>query len=460
MQVITLGASDFIKGESSSEHTSDGGFSPLSYNLNLTRKRGILDFAPSLTDKGGVTLTNNVIASAYDRTLSGNDAYFVDTGGAVYTLASDDTFTLRKTISGYPMVLGTTEMIPFSISGSTASLFITTQSTIHMYGGTNLTADDGPEFWTNLNGNNGVGGVRHPMERVGDSVYVGDLNLIHAIGASSTTGSYVTLPPDVNITSLRKHPNGEHLIAFAGLSQNYSHTRGTPGRIYIIDLVIKQWIREIDVDSQVEGSRLVGGVVYVTYGQNVGYFNGNGITLLKRLANSATTYSHNLGNMEDILLVRDGQHVRAYGNLGAGNVWWRLAKTSADTDGDINNIIYRGDNKLLICYQDTGGADYIKELDYDNTSASGLFFSNRYLMPAETKIRRIEVLHKKNASSLLMTLNDTEDAVVSLSEVITTLSTQAKTRREINYTTDVIQYRQGQGPGEIRLIRIFHEPTN
>ena len=116
--------------------------------------------------------------------------------------------------------------------------------------------------------------------------------------------------------------------------------------------------------------------------------------------------------------------------------------------------------QLLIGYRDTSTNPFLKELDYANTGSTGIFFSNRYDFPTETKIRRIEVVHKRVAESLLMTNNDEEDTVVSLAEVITTDTVSSKTRREINYLCDTFQYRQGQGPGEIRLIRIFHEPTN
>lgn len=455
MEVYTIGSKDFIRGESSSENVADGGFSPKSYNLNLTRIRGVLDFAPGLTDRGGGTLTDVPIASAYDKTLSGNDAYFLDVGGGFYTLASDNTFTKRQTITADTFILGTSEILQYSPAVGTSFLMATSQTRVIRFTGSNLTsAAPDTDFWTGL-----TTAVRHPHEIVEGKWYLGDGNLIHVYDGTTTTASWVVLPPDVNITSLRKHPDGQHLLAFCGLGLNYSHTRNTPGRVYIVDLVARNWIREIDTDAQVEGSRLVGGIVYVTYGKNFGYFNGNGLSLLKRLATSITTYSHNIGNMEDIVVVRDGQHVRAYGDLGAGKVWWRCAKTSADTDGDINNLIYRGDNRLLICYQDSGGSDYIKELDYDDTSSTGIFYHNRVPFATESIVRRIEVNHKKSTGgSWAMTANDTEDTSVLLSDVMSPEAANGKTRREVNYKTDIMQYRQGQGPGEIKLIRIFYDP--
>ena len=447
---IIISSKEIIRGESSSKYVSDAGFSPDSYNLNLTRKRGILDFAPSMTDRGGAILTDRIIASTYDKTLSGNASLLVDDSGSVYTFSSSGVLTKRQTNTDRAWTLGTTECLQFL-----GNLYASHETGIAKFDGSNLTTIDAGWWETGISG-----GVRHPMERVESRIYFGDANLIHAWDGTTSTAAWITLPTDVNITSLRKHPDGQHLIAFCGVGQDYSHTLNRPGRIYVGDTVTRTWIREIDIETQIEGSILLGGIVYVTYGRNVGYFNGNGITLLKRLADSATTYSHNLGAMEDILLVRDGRHVRAYGDLGAGKVWWRCASTAASTDGDISNIAHVGDNKIVLSYDNTGGDPFLKELDYDNTSSSGIFFSNRYDFPAETHIKRIEVIHKRVAGNLVMTCNDEEDNVVSLSEIITTDTVSSKTRREINYLCDTFQYRQGQGPGEIRLIRIFYEPTN
>ena len=451
-QVITISAKDFLLGESSSDWADDGGFSPKSYNLNLTRIRGILDFAPSLVDRGGATLTGDVIAMCTDKTLSGNDAHILDDEGAVYILASNNALTKKQTITADTFTLGTSELIQYASAVATPFTFATSDSRIIRFTGPNLDgAAPDTDFWSGLNT-----GVRHPMEKVEDKLYFGDMNLIHAWDGATSTSAWVTLPPDVNITSLRKHPDGRNLIAFCGLGQNYSHTRNTPGRIYIVDTVLRDWIREIDTEIQVEGSRLVGGTVFVTYGSNVGYFTGDGIKFLKKLADSATVYSHNLGNMEDILTVRDGNHIRMYGDLGHGRVWWRGAYNGSDSASAITCHFYRGDNKLLIAYQNASAVETLSELDYDNTSSSGIFFSRRYMFPREVLIKRIDIVHDKAVGTFVMSYNDPDDTVVSLSEAINTTTDDGKTSRELDFPCDVFQYRQGQGPGEIRLIRIFY----
>lgn len=454
MEVLTIGPQEFIGGESTADWVADNGFSPSSYGLNLTKTRGVLNMVEASTDKGGGTLVANVIAATYDTSFAGNDAYFLDTSGNFYTLRSDDAFTLRQTITADTFSLGTSEILQFTTTAGAPFLYASAAQRIIQFTGSNLDgAAPVTDFWTGLQTN-----CRHPLERVEDAMYIGDLNVIHKWDGTSSTASWVVLPADVNITSLRKHPDGKHLIAFCGIQLNASHTRGGGGRIYIVDVNLRDWVREIDTEMQVEGSRLVGGVVYCTYGQNVGYFDGDGVVLLKRLFNSTTTYSHNIGNMDDILCIRDGKHVRMFGDLGAGRVWWRSMRTNSDTDDDINCLINRGDNKLLIAYRDTSTVPFLKQCDFDNVSGSvGIFFSKRYLFPRQILLRRIEILHDNAAGTFAFTIVDLTDATVTLSEIITTIATATKTKRNLNAKVDALQFRCGHGPGEIKQIRIFYD---
>lgn len=435
---------DFIKGEGPSDFVPSRGFSPRSLGLNLTKTRGKCYFIEPETDRGGVTLTDDVIAMTNDRTLSGNDVYILDDAANFYTLASDNTLTLRRTATGYTFVRGTSDMLQFAISGSSSSLFATSETSIRMYGGSNLTTDDGPEWWVGLNS-----GVRHPLERVEDRMYCGDFNLVHSWDATSTTGSYVTLPPDVNITSLRKHPDGRTLLAFCGLSQNFGHTRGAAGRVYYIDTVLRDWTREVEIESQVEGTRLVGGVVYVTYGDNLGYFDGNGLKFLTKLdipttdtATTNATYSHNMAAMEDILIVRNDYQALAFGDLGNGRVFWK--PFSSVGTRTLTCVFYRGDNKMLYAYQQTDVTEVLKEIDYDNIGVNGVFYTNQIFFPSEVVIKRIDVLHDvtNSAGTSRFQLNyrkhsgGTVDLIEDKSHVNQSTN---KTRINTNIRTDVFQ---------------------
>lgn len=374
-----------LLGESRSDLIADKGFSPDSNSLNLIKEPGKLYFLESPTTVGGGILTGAPIATAYDKNILGNDAYLVDDEGAFYYY-SGTTLTKAQTVTADTFTLGTTDMLQFL-----GNLYATSNTRIVQLGNSNLTTVDS-SWWTGLSS-----GYRHPLEKVENTMYIGDANLIHAWNGTTSTSGAITLPTDVNVTSLRKHPDGVHLIAFCGLTQNYSHTKPQGGRIYIIDTVIKDWVREIEIESQVEGSRLVGGIVYVTYGAKFGYFSGDGIKFLRKLTTSATTYSQNINNIEDILLVRDGINVLAFGDLGAGNVWWNCyQQPNANV---ITTFTYVGDNKMVFGSSDGSGGGTLYTVDYDNAGTYGAFYSNRIMFPTLSVIHKLILVHDLSNSS-------------------------------------------------------------
>lgn len=451
METLEIRGKEFITGESQSDFISDKGFSPDSYGLNLIKSRGVLYFSETDTDRGGATLTGNIIASAYDKNFLGNDAYFVDDEGAFYTL-NGATFTKRQTVTADTFTLGTTDMLQFL--GVT---YATTATRVIQLTGSDLSGVDS-SWWTGL-----TTSYRHPLERVENTMYIGDVNLIHTWNGTTSTSAAITLPSDVNITSLRKHPDGVHLIAFCGLTANFSHTKGQGGRIYIIDTAIKDWVREIEIESQVEGSRLVGGIVYVTFGSKVGYFTGDGIKFLKKLQTSATTYSQSISNIEDILVVRDGLNVLAFGDLGAGNVWWNMYRNTTNT-ASITVLAYKGDNVMCFCFSDLAAGGYLKEVDYDNAGIVGSFFSNRYSFGREVSIRRIEIFHDISAVAGTTQFNLNERTFEDVVQLIKTLAynsqSVSKSRIECNIRTDIFQFNivPSNDDTGYKLIRIYYEP--
>ena len=224
------------------------------------------------------------------------------------------------------------------------------------------------------------------------------MNLVHAFDGTTTTTAEITLPPYVNITSLRKHPDGRTLLAFCGISQNFGHTRGGGGRVYYIDTVLKDWTREVVLESQVEGTRVVGGIVYVTYGDNLGYFDGNGLQFLKKIAIGTTdtsqsnaTYSHCMANIDDILVIRNDNMALAYGDLGAGKVFWK--PYSSPGLRTLTCLFYRGNNKMLFAYQTAAGVETLGEVNYDNIAVNGVFTTNHFFFGQMVQIKKIVVLH-------------------------------------------------------------------
>lgn len=447
MPILEIGPKNFITGESQSDFISDKGFSPDSVNLNLTKIRGLLYFNEVGTDRGGATLTGNIIASCPDPAYLGNDVYYLDDEGAFYTL--DGGTLTKKQTSAETFILGTSDLITFQ-----NEIYATSNDVIAKL--TNNFAAITEHWWTGLTPN-----YRHPMETVEGEIFFADKNVIYYWNGTSS-GTAFTLPSEVNITSLRKHSDGRTLLAFVGITANFSHTRGGGGKVYFCDPVIRDWTREIEIEAQIEGTRVIGGIIYTTWGNNFGYFNGNGLVFLKKLAVSDTTYSHNINNLEDILLIRDGRNVFAFGNLGAGNIWWKpFRNVNAQ---NINNIAYQGDNKFLIAYSDGAGAGKLVEIDYDNAGTTGAFYSNRINFGQTVKIRRIDIFHDTTNTTGTTAfdvkhrlLDDTEETIQSISYDSQSVT---KTRIHCDIETDVFQLVISPTTDDLgyKIFRIYYDP--
>ena len=104
-----------------------------------------------------------------------------------------------------------------------------------------------------------------------------------------------------------------------------------------------------------------------TWGKNFGYFDGSGLVWMRDLE-SDTTYSHNLENQEDTLLIRDSNFVIAYGDLGKGKVFWKLYKSGTSID----TIAFLGNGKIAIGYYENS-TDYLKYFDISERGNSGQF---------------------------------------------------------------------------------------
>lgn len=446
MAILEINKNNFLSGESSADFASDKGFSPDSRGLNLINKRGSLALNAVATDRGGAVLTGNIIASANDANFLGNDKYFIDDEGAFYTL-NGTTFTKRQTASG-TFTLGTSDLIQFKLV-----TYATSNGAVYEMTGSNLATLQ--NWWDGLNTN-----VRHPMEIVEDELFIADQNIIYFWNGTSS-GTAFTLPTQSRVTTLRKHPDGRTLLAFTSKTDDFSHTQNQNASVYYCDPNLRDWTREVKLESQVEGSHVNGGVVYVTYGKNFGFFDGNGLQPLKRLNTSGTTYSHNIISFEDIVMFRDGLHVRAFGDLGAGNIFWSAFYNETNTN-NINCLSYKGDNVLLIAFQGaTAGTGLLQEQDYDSIGTTGRFYSNRIDFGQEVHISRIDLLHDATTAITRFILysrdlTDTENII----EDKTSGGITTKIRIQTDIKIDIFQLFLSPQNDDLRFyaIRIHYDP--
>lgn len=461
MPVLEISAKNLLAGESSADYVSDKGFSPDSTGLNLTKVRGVLYFNEAATARHGAVLTGNIIASFPNPATSAIDEVFIDDEGAHYTY--DGSSSLLKTYAGdtdRSFQLGTTDLIAFkgqfysTSSGGSAGASVAQLSDVFVM------VDTG--WW----GTDMATSNRHPLEVVEDNLFIGNGNVIYYWNGT-TSGTAFTLPTQSQVTSLRKHPDGKTLLAFCGTTNNFSHALPNPGKVYycntsLIGIAAKGWDRETMLDSQVEGTKVHGGVIYCTWGKNFGYFDGNGLQLLKRLDTSATTYSHNIANMEDILLIRDGIYVKAFGDLGAGKVWWNAFKNNANSE-PINCLCYIGSNKLLVAHKgDSGGTGYLYEQNYANSGTTGgVFFTNRINVGYAINVRRIELIHDSAGVASFNFGERDIDGNTNNAMVLNYTGTDAVTltRQDVSMKGDLMQFRLLPVSGTIgfKLIRIYYD---
>ena len=445
MAVLTYKWSNFLRGEGISDFASSGGFSPSSIGINLNRTPGVIYFNEAQTDRtGSGTLTDDVIAHTDDLNFSGNDKYLVDDSGGVYTY-DDTTLTKRQTIStdGGNMTYGTTDILQFK-----SVTYITTDDAVHQLTGSNLATT--ANWWDGLGSNH-----RHPLESVEDEMFIGDGNIIYFWNGTNS-GKAFTLPTQNRVTTLRKHSDGKTLLAFTGKTDNHSHTEPSTGRVYYCDPNLRDWTREVELEAQVEGSRVVGGVIFTTYGKNLGFFDGNGLQFLKKLETSETTYSHSLYNLEDILLVRDGRNVLAYGDLGLGNIFWKIARNS--NANNLNIVTHVGNNVLLL----GGTGTDLESLDLDNAGADGQLYTPREYFDQEVDVHKIEIFHD-TASTYTLNVNyvDLADTQNVVETIIYTGESIEKSTIQTDIRTDIFQLLLAPSNGSIgiKFIRIHYDPV-
>lgn len=449
MAVLTIDWKNFLAGESKGDYIPDKGFSPASYGLNLLKVRGNLNFRELDTDRGSTILTGNIVASAVDKELFGNDAYYIDDESAVYTL-NGATFTQRQpAATNYTYQYGSTDMLPFF--GYT---YVTSKTTVGRFDNNAATFTE--DWWAGLDTT-----YRHPLERVESEMFIGDKNVIYYWNGTNS-GTAFTLPTDTNVTSLRKAADGRTLLAFCGKRADYGHAGNAGGRVYYCDPVIRDWTREVEIPSQVEGTINHRGTIFCTWGNQFGYFDGSGLIPLRKFNTSTYTYSQSMTSMEDILVFRDGLDGIAYGDLGAGPAFWGLYRNNKNTS-HIQNVHYKGDNKMLFAYDNVDDG-YLVEVDYDNGGQYGKFYSNKYYFDSEVHISRIEIIHEAangaGFTTFLLFVRDTEGTESTIETRSYFQETTTKSRINCDIRTDIFQlaYFINQDTLDIKQIRIFYEP--
>lgn len=389
METIVITGQNILQGISLNEWSNDAGYSPKSKGINPLKEKGVINFMPSSTSISG--LEGNVVASIVDPNPLNNDAYILDDEGKFYTLVGT-TLTKRQTDATNTYQAGTSDIFYFKdkfIATSTNDIILVT--------GQDLETSLDATWWSVTLGNGNLNsGYRHPMEVVEDTLYIADKNKLHTWDGSSDVKDAMTLPDIYNITALHTHPNGRDLIAFCAGNVNYSGTQQTRAVAFIINTVTLEYTQMIELDDMVTAARLVGGILYVVYANKLGYFTDTGIQYLRDL-NIPTTaggdelvYKHHIGNMAGHLLICENKNLLAFGDLGAGKVFWY---PTTNYISNMDSVLGLGGNSILFG-NEASGNELLLKVDLDDGGVGvGTFYSNKYNFPSKIWVRKIEVEH-------------------------------------------------------------------
>lgn len=397
METIIIDDKNFIAGMSSNRFTADGGYSPDSGGVNLIIEPGTLQPQPSKTSLHSTVLADRPVAMLENRlnnTVTDTETIVVGHLGHIYLL-SGSTLTDKNPSPSvqYPWVVSDIEEIG-------GSVFITSSTDITRVTTASLGTID-EAWWVTTKGQTSLaGGTPHIITKVEGDGYISDGPRIHKINSSlGVTYAWMTLP--YFITAMVKHPDGRHLIAFTSDGENSYGIKNTKSSAFIIDTVTAQFIAEKPLAYVVQGAREHEGVIYVGYGANLGYFNGDSISFLRKLgitissaSNQYLILKHHLASMGNQLLVAEGTKVLAFGNIGSNptKVFWYCTNNDQADSNELWALYATAQDQLIYGTDSDASARRLYKVDFANAEGdTNKWWSNVYTFPKKAWIRRVDI---------------------------------------------------------------------
>lgn len=394
-QQIVLDASDWIKGVSSGANIADGGFSGETQAVNLKYDVGVINGVPAMVDSSG-SLAGNPIAYTANGFVSssvGKNGFIIGTDGKVGAISTTQTLSFSAALTG-TYTGGVTDIAQFL-----TKIFITSQGDIAMMD-TDLTNGDpdwGSTVPTVTLALDSTAGVPHPLLNFIGRLYVGDAYKIHYITNTTTaTSTALSLNQQNTIRALGiDSSTGRMLIAtYQGLFNN-DGSMVTENRIFVWDGQSTVVEREVVVDGMISGFKTVGGTTFVIFKDKVGYWNGSGVSYLRKLKNVNLTSTeapskHFLASIDNNLFVVDGNQILAYGEVLPGRkVWYPALYNTVSGNANFTLVCPVGDNKIGVGF----ATNKFYTFDTLGTGAGDLntFKTNRISFPRPVFIRSVNL---------------------------------------------------------------------
>ena len=384
---IELDAKDFIRGASASKHTQEGGFSPETYGINPLAVPGVLHCPPAVVDADSdsrITTNKGIIASSsdddvfagYDKKMVTNDGKFYRYNGTKIPEAALRTDATNTYAQGF------TDMISFD-----GEIYVTTKEKLVRWDETGAIFNASFASFTNIT-------YPHPTIVYLNNAFYGDGKLLlKQTAAGGAPATILTLAADQIIIALGIDPGTGYILISTTNSLNISNTFPAIHKILYYDGSSSQPIKMVTVDDMVLSFHPVGGTVFVGYGKNLGYLNGSGVSLLRKLDNvtfdnAQLPYKQKITNIGANLFVQDGNKILCYGEIVPGRkTFFYWARYLVANEGNITALFNAGQNKLGICFDKD--VFYTQDISSVATFQGGDIYFNRYNFPRPVFIRSI-----------------------------------------------------------------------
>jgi hypothetical protein len=470
MGVITIGANDFIRGISTSNDLPDGGFSASSKGQNLLANVGTLNTEPTLTTK----ITNFDASEPIVAQLSSGTSTIIDlmvtTGGDLYTLAFGANPT-KTASSGLTLTAGVVDMKEYE-----NNIYITTDEDVMLAPIVFTSVDE--DWWTTAKGESDLqNSTVHPMLIFDKKLWIADGAELHYWDDTNVSTDNLPLLATEQISALGIEPSTGNMLIAVDSDANTTDTKTKTQKILIWDGFSAVRNREIEVQERITTFfNSSSGVVYVVMGRMFGYFNGNGITVLKQLdinfSTSGLINNQKITEINGTIYIAEGNNVLAYGKLyPKGNMTFYYPLAIGSEIGTINRF-----------YNDTSGHDsyaslswatgsviklsYFDVKDDSGGNASRTWKSNVTYLPSNSRITKVEVLTEPLTSGdtlnfeLLKTSTDGTTGVGSMDFSTDGAISQKTFGREKNIETSAVQVaiNQSAGSARIKQIKVYYDP--
>lgn len=446
-KTITIGPENWIQGMSSSDALQDGGFSNRSVNVNLATDPGTLNATNTFTNNLSASIAGTICATSNDGNSLGNLRYIVTTtnvaggDGKYYTVAADYTTTLRQTDTTNDYIPENCDTAQFQLA-----LYTTAEGDITLATGTDLTSSFDATWWTVTKGKNALNsGNRHPLLVFEGALWIGDKNKLHKWDGTTASEAFLTLSSEQTITALGIDPGTGKMLISVTEGTNAANTHPKTAKVLLYDGFSPKPLRAVIVDDTVNAIYPVGGTVYMTYGERLGYWTGSGISFLRRLKNisvSTTTasadlvYKQRITNIGNTLYVVDGSLVLAFGEVKNGRKVFYYALQNNFSGANFMAIFNIGNNRLAVSY--AAATLYTYVMNTAATISSMVLYTNDYDFSQPSIIRTIYLEYTGDISAAASpgTLSIIDESGTATSLAAPTNDTSGNARRLVVHGPD------------------------